>query len=96
MKVGDTFNIIVFNNNRNYRMKVRCTYVSNQIERYWITAGKKLIVLRNNRPMVKANSNNDIIRWKIEDGFATNPTAFYYTLRIIEQELDKLDNSNTV
>jgi sortase (surface protein transpeptidase) len=91
MNVGDTFTILVFHESRNYRMTVTCTYVSNQIERYWITAGKKLIVLRNDRPMAKAEFKKAIIQWKVEDGYPNNPTAFYYTLRVLEQELDKID-----
>lgn len=92
MNMGDSFKIIVLHEGRNYRLTVKCTYVSNQIERYWITAGKKLIVIRNDRPMAKAAGTKAIINWKIEDGYPTNPTSFYHTLRIIERELDELDN----
>lgn len=95
MNVGDTFTIVVFSESRYYRIKVKCTYVSNQIERYNIYGGKKLMALRNNRPMVRAEGKKGVIQWKIESGTALNATAFYYTLRIIEQELDKLDNLNT-
>lgn len=91
MNVGDTFMLEVFYGNRTYRMKVRCSYVSDQIERYWITAGKKLMVLRNNRPMAKATYKKAIIQWKVEDGYPTNATAFYYTLRVLEQQLDEID-----
>lgn len=79
-----------------YRMQVKQTYLSLQVEQFTITAGDKTLSLQSNRPFLRFKGlKHRGINWKIIHGESTairNASAFEKILRELEWYIKDVEN----
>jgi hypothetical protein len=73
-------------------MRVERIYVSDEMERFKISAGNKSIVIQGNRPPLKNKAGrNKRIEWKLCQGSFTNAAALAMVILELEKYLENIE-----
>jgi hypothetical protein len=95
-KLAD-FTLYVTIDRKQYRMQVKQSYLSNQIEEFTVSAGQRAIRLQSNRPLLRGKGlRHRGINWKVVHNTSTvikNGYGFEQILRNLERHIKKIENN---